>query len=355
MKRNQLRCQCKCSRQAHTNCANEQISIDNDWVCPYCFANEFPFNHVIDDKEYNDILRVFFRCNENIDLLRLNDLAFDIFSLNSEDGGIDLEHYDTPCQYYFSDEFNEAFTVNNTKENISLFHLNAQSFPSKYFHIQSLLASLEHKFDEYASAETWFEKNVPSMYKVIDYNCFHKHRESRKGGGVCLYINPKFKVKERPDLQFSTDTVDTLFIELERETKKNIIVGVIYKAPNSNSDEFIDSLSICVEKISNENKQCYLTGDFNFDLLKHSSHEDTERFLNTLLSCSLRPLITKPTCVTTHSSTCIDNVFTNVKIPLILVYCIQMCRTIFRYFKLHRSLILSRANYLIIVIDNELI
>ena len=190
--------------------------------------------------------------------------------------------------------------------------MNAQSIPSKYLRIEDLLQSIDHKFDVYAFSETWFEENVPSLFSISDYRFLHKSRKNRRGGGVCLYLQPDLQFKERPDLQFSNDSTDTLFVELENQSGKNTIVGVIYKAPNSNSDVFITDLLDSLQKITSENKHCYLTGDFNFDLLKHSNHGDTSKFLNTLLSHSFRPLITKPTRVTAHSCTCIDNIFSNV-------------------------------------------
>ena len=55
----------------------------------------------------------------------------------------------------------------------------------------------------------------------------------------------------------------------------------------------------------------YITGDFNLDLLKHESHSVTAQFIESLFAFSSLPMITKPTRITTHSATLIDNMFTN--------------------------------------------
>ena len=55
----------------------------------------------------------------------------------------------------------------------------------------------------------------------------------------------------------------------------------------------------------------YVTGDFNLDLMKHETHSITAQFLEALFSYGLIPMITKPTCITAHSATLIDNIFTN--------------------------------------------
>ena len=52
-------------------------------------------------------------------------------------------------------------------------------------------------------------------------------------------------------------------------------------------------------------------GDFNFNLLK-CQQGPPQVFINTLLSHSFYPLITKPTRVTSRSISCIDNIFSNI-------------------------------------------
>ena len=59
------------------------------------------------------------------------------------------------------------------------------------------------------------------------------------------------------------------------------------------------------------NKHCYITGDFNFHLLKHESHSVTAQFIESLFAFGFLPMITKPTRITAHSATLIDNIFTN--------------------------------------------
>ena len=63
--------------------------------------------------------------------------------------------------------------------------------------------------------------------------------------------------------------------------------------------------------VTKGNKYCYITGDFNLDLLKHESHSITAQFLEALFLYGFLPMITKPTRITAHSATLIDNIFTN--------------------------------------------
>ena len=53
-------------------------------------------------------------------------------------------------------------------------------------------------------------------------------------------------------------------------------------------------------------------GDFNLNLLNYESHSDINDFINTMVSHYLLPYVLHPTRVTVHSSTVIDNIFSNI-------------------------------------------
>ena len=55
----------------------------------------------------------------------------------------------------------------------------------------------------------------------------------------------------------------------------------------------------------------FICGDFNIDLLKHETHSNTKKCLDTMYSLGLYPLINKPTRITGSSTTLIDNIFNN--------------------------------------------
>ena len=75
--------------------------------------------------------------------------------------------------------------------------------------------------------------------------------------------------------------------------------------------QFIDNkFNDLLVKLSQErNKKVYITGDFNFDLLKMSTHTATSNFYNKTTSNLLVPLITLPTKINNKNNTLIDNIF----------------------------------------------
>ena len=52
-------------------------------------------------------------------------------------------------------------------------------------------------------------------------------------------------------------------------------------------------------------------GDYNIDLMKNDVHKPTTDFINMMFTNAMIPLINKPTRITSHSATIIDNIFSN--------------------------------------------
>ena len=61
------------------------------------------------------------------------------------------------------------------------------------------------------------------------------------------------------------------------------------------------------DKLINENKNIYLAGDFNFNLL-NTDHNETFNFFETMTTHQLQPAITLPTKITLQ------------KAPLLIIY-----------------------------------
>ena len=66
-----------------------------------------------------------------------------------------------------------------------------------------------------------------------------------------------------------------------------------------------------MEKISIENKNIYLVGEFNVDLMKTEIDTQTSQLFDTITSNLFVPRITCPTRIATTISTLIDNIYSN--------------------------------------------
>ena len=67
--------------------------------------------------------------------------------------------------------------------------------------------------------------------------------------------------------------------------------------------------NISSDKSLSKAEEIQIMGDLNINLLNHTSHNATSNFLNTLLTHSLIPLITRPTRITQKSATLLDHIF----------------------------------------------
>ena len=114
------------------------------------------------------------------------------------------------------------------------------------------------------------------------------------------------------DLSSSNSALfDSVFVETINPRGKKFIVGTVYRPPSHNLHEFLESFQLLLERVTRDNKVCHIMGDFNLDLLNTDSHSVTNEFINTSFSHMLYPLISKPTRITSYSTTLIDKIFTN--------------------------------------------
>ena len=98
----------------------------------------------------------------------------------------------------------------------------------------------------------------------------------------------------RADLLRMKDCIECVFIECEYKSKP-ILFGCVYRPLNTPITDFNIALSAVLDVITiNEKKKCYLMGDFNIDILKSSSHDQTNVFIDTVFAYSMIPLINKP-------------------------------------------------------------
>ena len=105
--------------------------------------------------------------------------------------------------------------------------------------------------------------------------------------------------------------IKSTFVEIINKNEKNMVAGCIYKHPKQTIPDFLNNhLLPLLEKLSHENKQIRIMGDFKIDLLNYND-KNTTNFLDTMFSYSYLPLINTTTRVTDHSKTLIDNIFYN--------------------------------------------
>ena len=228
----------------------------------------------------------------------------------------DLNITPNSTSYFSEDNFNSHITslLQNVSMPLSFVHLNIRSVPKKIDKLPSYLDSLQIKFSFIGLTETWYSDNTCSLYDIEGYNQESFYRQQRRGGGVSLLIDKHIPYAIRSDLNIFDSDAETLFIEVDKsvfKTERNMVIGVIYRIPDRDANKFNENLNIVMGHIKDENKISYILGDYNLNLLNVDTHTATSDFMDTCFSNNFIPLINKPTRVTKHSATLIDNIITN--------------------------------------------
>ena len=270
----------------------------------------FPFQKISDEEfltsiikniEYNEDLNLRICPPEGIKRL------FTDFSSHNEDEPMAIN-----CSYY------DATTriPNMNKPNHSMFHLNIASLALHKEEMVTAISLTDVEFDVIAVSETKIIKDQDPIFDITlpGYKEYGTPTESSKGG-VLIYIKDNINVKRRTDLEakmYESAKLESVFLEILNDKKKNEIFGCIYRHPTMDTKTFNDKyFNEVISKITDEKKICYLAGDFNIDLLKSETIGDTKDFFDTLTSNLFVPHITLPTRITNRSQTLIDNIFSN--------------------------------------------
>ena len=120
------------------------------------------------------------------------------------------------------------------------------------------LSSDDLKFDIIGLTEIFRIRDY-QQYSINGYHSllFNTRLQNDDGlGGVGIYINENFTYTKREDLSiFIPHVFESIFLEVQDNQNKPIIVGVVYR-PNSapRADMFISKIIEIQDKISNENK-----------------------------------------------------------------------------------------------------
>ena len=316
---------CSCLDWAHFKCRGTE---DTSFICKNCISSNLPFSEVENENDFNYEVGLD-HCSLSSQLSDLNNMRFSLNPFNDSENNKFINNSDIDADdnyfnfftgqclgYIDSDQINTHFQGEDCKNNLkSIMHINAHSMIANIDVFCSNLKLLKHKFSFICVSETWTTVSTEQFIEIPGYDCICRSRSSKRGGGLALYVDSDMNVsvKIRSDLDnFDSSVYESLIVQISQPTisVKDIIIGVIYKPPNTNVETFLSHFIVVLEKLSKENRPSYLLGDYNIDLLKYNHH--SESFLNQLLTYGFFPKIDRPTRITNTSATLIDNIITDV-------------------------------------------
>ena len=175
------------------------------------------------------------------------------------------------CKYYSLDDLKG---LDNNNRNLSIYHNNFNGLENKHDHLLEFLEYVDNKFDLVTITETSEKYNHGGFLSNVElhgFNLFSTPTTSNKGG-TAIYVRNTFDSLERTDLKIMNNNFETTWIEIKNKKSKKNICGTFYRHPREDLksfQSFINYLESILFTITKENKEIYITGDFNIDLLKH--------------------------------------------------------------------------------------
>lgn len=106
-------------------------------------------------------------------------------------------------------------------------------------------------------SETWINDSTPLLFNVSGYSFINSSHQVGKGGGIGLLVADNFEYEIWNDIfiLYPSYNYESLFIEMNLLKHKNIIVGVVYRKPQSNINDFIPVFKNVLQKTYTEHKQ----------------------------------------------------------------------------------------------------
>ena len=265
--------------------------------------DEFKYTRILGTDSWNFETLKCNISNESNDILLNNayDPDLNFFSKN-------IKNLDTV--YVLPEDFHDSLEKPITSY-FSILHLNIRSIKKNFESFKTFLSSLDFTFSILCFSETWCDDLDNFTYDLPNYTSNHQKRSDCKGGGVSAYIHNSLNVKTRPDLSTNCGDIESLTLEIISEKTRNTIVSVLYRPPNGHFEHFENFLTNFFLNTKDSNKNVYIAGDFNLNLLDHSLNKKVHNSLNLIYQNSFILIVNKPSRVTRKTSTTIDHILTN--------------------------------------------
>ena len=212
-----------------------------------------------------------------------------------------------PCRYY---QPGQKLPVAQKEIKLFMLHVNIRSLQKNLNNLNhELLQTLSNSPDILLLSETKIKLSPLTNVNLTGYQPVMLANSQTNAGGVGVYVTDKLTVTLLGKNELNS-TCQDIWLRISNKTgNDSFIVGVIYRHPRGDVNNFLTALNKKLDLLSN--KRYYLFGDFNINVNSTVNNEDGLNYLNTISSNEAYSLINKPTRVTNVSQTTIDHIVTN--------------------------------------------
>ena len=215
------------------------------------------------------------------------------------------------CKYYPIEELSK---IPETENSFDIFHSNVNGYETHFDNLHEMLVDTKIDFNVICISETSQQigENFSVNSLIQNYSKPYFTETKTQYGGVAIFVKSNYDSYERQDLKILEEEFEAVWVEIKNNRNKNIVVGCTYRHPhNNNLDSYISYMQRCLNILNKENKEVYISGDFNIDLLKYDTNLKYQEFYNLMIGNGYLPQIILPTRITDSTMSIIDNIYTN--------------------------------------------
>ena len=214
--------------------------------------------------------------------------------------------FEDSCDYI---EVEEKRHITAKEEDLVFLQFNCRGLLRKQCDLSRFLYDIigDRKVDVIALVETWLTKEILKRVNLPGFNFVGLNGSSKKRGGVGLLIREEIKYHLKPELDVMENFLESLTAELILP-KRKVLVSSLYRPPNTEENLFLNKYDEYIRKLKMSGKHHIIGLDHNLNLLNYEHHSPMRKFLELLIDRDQLPCITRPTRLTHHSATLIDNV-----------------------------------------------
>ena len=227
--------------------------------------------------------------NDLDDINSDNDVSMEI--LNQMYGHMD---FNSLSKYYDLTTYNDFISTQDSTK-LTIFHINSRSLPKNTDNIQSFLKCLNSSPDIITITETWLTDNNKFLHEFPGYHSYHLVRNIRAQGGVSVYVSDNLESEQQHDLTLINNDIELNTVKIITKSVKFLVCAIYRpKSKHIEVDEFTNAITTLLQHKAKQNN-IVLIGDFNINLLEHTTHSPTNNFLANIQTLNFVPHISRPT------------------------------------------------------------
>jgi len=153
------------------------------------------------------------------------------------------------CDYANSEYCTLESLKVKSKNKFSLLHVNIRSLTKNLEKLEELLAGIRTLPDIIAITETRLKNAMNFGFRLQGYSIEY-HDSSTNAGGVALFVKDSLSYRVENKLMVDTPSCENLWLQFDTNNSNTFVIGVVYRHPNSNYEDFRDKLHVSIVKLS---------------------------------------------------------------------------------------------------------